>query len=396
MSRLQRFRVGRRCTLLGVGPMSRNCVDVTLELSRERHLPLMLIASRQQIECAELGGGYVEGWTTESFVSHVRSLAPSPVLLARDHGGPWQHAAERALGMELDEAMRRAKTSYAADIEAGFDLVHIDASHDPSGSASVDQLLDRVFELYEFCHATARRQGRELLFEVGTDEQSAEFQDPGELEYVLTSVNRFCASESLPRPTFVVVQTGTRVLETENVGGLRVSTFPRLRRLLELCRAHRIWLKEHNADYLPRSALRGHPRVGIDAVNIAPELGVVETRAFLRLLRCHSLGALAERFLELAYDSGCWRKWLKPASRLDAAGRAILAGHYVFAASEFRELKARASRSLLRWSVDVDAVLRASIRRAIERYLDAFGLTRARPQLAPRTRAAARAAVQRV
>ena len=49
-----------RATLLGVGPMSLNCVDVTLELSKQYEIPLMLIASRRQIDSAEFGGGYVK------------------------------------------------------------------------------------------------------------------------------------------------------------------------------------------------------------------------------------------------------------------------------------------------------------------------------------------------
>ena len=52
--KLDSFMAKRRCTLLGVGPMSKNCVDVTIELANNHKIPLMLIASRRQIDSAHL------------------------------------------------------------------------------------------------------------------------------------------------------------------------------------------------------------------------------------------------------------------------------------------------------------------------------------------------------
>ena len=54
-------------TLLGVGPMSNNIIDVTIELADKFNVPLMLIASRRQIDSEHHGGGYVNNWTTENF-----------------------------------------------------------------------------------------------------------------------------------------------------------------------------------------------------------------------------------------------------------------------------------------------------------------------------------------
>ena len=39
-----------KSTLLGVGPMSLNCVNATIELANENNIPLMMIASRRQID----------------------------------------------------------------------------------------------------------------------------------------------------------------------------------------------------------------------------------------------------------------------------------------------------------------------------------------------------------
>ena len=61
----------KKCTLLGIGPMSKNCVDITIDLANKYNIPLMLIASRRQIESKDLGGGYVNNWTTEEFGNKI-------------------------------------------------------------------------------------------------------------------------------------------------------------------------------------------------------------------------------------------------------------------------------------------------------------------------------------
>lgn len=60
-----------RCTMLGVGPMSVNCVDAAIELANLHEVPSMMTASRRQIDSEAFGGGYVNGWTTESFAKYV-------------------------------------------------------------------------------------------------------------------------------------------------------------------------------------------------------------------------------------------------------------------------------------------------------------------------------------
>ena len=63
----------RNCTLLGVGPMSLNCVDSVLELSNEYNAPIILIASRRQIDSEQFNGGYVNNWTTSEFTKYIRN-----------------------------------------------------------------------------------------------------------------------------------------------------------------------------------------------------------------------------------------------------------------------------------------------------------------------------------
>ena len=53
--------------------MSKNCVDAAINLANEYKSPIILIASRRQIECEEFGGGYVNNWSTEKFSHYVKS-----------------------------------------------------------------------------------------------------------------------------------------------------------------------------------------------------------------------------------------------------------------------------------------------------------------------------------
>ena len=168
--RLKNYRKNRNCTLLGVGPMSKNCIDATIELANEYCTPLMLIASRRQIDSEQFGGGYVENWTTEQFADYViYKDTQKNIILARDHGGPWQNELEISNKLNLNDAMQSAKESYRADIDAGFQMLHIDPSVDIHANPNIDQVLERVYELYEFCWTYSQQKKQDVIFEIGTE-----------------------------------------------------------------------------------------------------------------------------------------------------------------------------------------------------------------------------------
>ena len=52
-------------------------------------------------------------------------------------------------------------------------MLHIDPSVDiDSQSDYADQILERVYELYDFCWSYAQQKKRDIIFEIGTEEQS--------------------------------------------------------------------------------------------------------------------------------------------------------------------------------------------------------------------------------
>jgi len=383
--RLHSFIQTRRCTLLGVGPMSLNCVDATIELANDYDTPILMIASRRQIDSEEFGGGYVNNWTTGEFAHYVtENDKKGKILLARDHGGPWQNTKEINENMGLRRAMDSAKSSYSADIAAGFQILHIDPSIDIHGDPDVDEVLDRVFDLYDFCWSQAQKRSKEIIFEVGTEEQSGSTNSQEELDYTLRAIKKFCTKNKIPQPTFVVIQCGTRVMEMRNVGSfdspIRVANeIPaeiQLPKMIEICNSHGIFMKEHNTDYLSDEALQWHPRLGIHAANVAPEFGVTESKALVNVLEKYGLVKLAELFLKVAYESRKWEKWMVESTTSTDRDRALIAGHYVFSKPEIKELKDEARIVLKLKGIDLDHHLKEEVKNSILRYLRNFRLVR--------------------
>jgi tagatose-1,6-bisphosphate aldolase non-catalytic subunit AgaZ/GatZ len=373
----------RRLTLLGVGPMSLNCVESAVELANEYSAPLFLIASRRQIDSEEFGGGYVNKWTTGEFANYVRSIdKKNKIILARDHGGPWQNEKEILNKLNLKDAMASAKRSYKADIESGFSVIHIDTSIDIHTSPSIDELLERMFELYEYCWSESLRTGVEIAFEIGTEEQTGGTNSQDELRYTLNSMAKYCQRSKLPKPRFVVIQSGTRVMEMRNVGSfdtpIRVANeIPseiQVPKMIEICNEFNVMMKEHNTDYLSDEALHWHPRLGIHAANVAPEFGVCETKAFYNFLLEHQLFDFADKFIELSYESNKWKKWMLPDTKATKIDKAMIAGHYIFSTREFLEMKAEVQHLMLKKQINIDNLLKHEIKKSILRYMKKFRL----------------------
>ena len=383
LEKLKRFMDSRRCTLLGVGPMSKNCVDATIELSNDYEIPLMLIASRRQIEAEEFGGGYVNNWSTERFAEYVlENDRKGKIILARDHGGPWQSNFEKEQKLSLRNAMKSAKKSFRIDIESGFEMIHIDPSIDIYGELSVDETLLRLFELYEFCWSVAEQEKRKIVFEIGTEEQSGSNSGQFDSEYVVSETNKFCKKNNLPVPTFVVIQTGTKVMETKNIGTLdnpfriqgELPAEIQIPKILDMCNKYNIFLKQHNTDYLSDEALAWHPKLGIHSANVAPEFGVAETLAFIEILKKYKLNGLIEKFVKLSFESKKWDKWMLPESKAGEMEKAVIAGHYVFSDPEFVDIKSHAKTELQKHNIDLDEYLKSKVKKSIMRYLINFRL----------------------
>jgi tagatose-1,6-bisphosphate aldolase non-catalytic subunit AgaZ/GatZ len=391
---------GLKTTLLGIGPMSERIVRLSLEIAQRRDFPLLFIASRNQVDLTELGGGYVHGWDQRSFVQTIGELAEAIrfsglCYICRDHGGPWQRDAERDDELPAAGAMEIARRSYLEDLVQGFDLLHIDPTKDPQGQpdSNLQTVTMRTVELIAYIEKerTARKLP-EVCYEVGTEETSGGLTDPRVYEAFIRDLNANLVDQNLPSPVFIVGQTGTLVRMTENVGRFDAAAAEALARVAQ---HHDTGLKEHNADYLGDAALLQHPLLGITAANVAPEFGVEETAAYLEL------GLLEEMERERAHLSSSshireiitrktvagerWRKWLVGQAREMTVQEidnddtlrpriARICGHYVFDDAEVLDALQKLRGNLAALGIDLDLYVDYRVLRSIDRYVTCFNL----------------------
>ena len=327
---------GRR--IVGVGPMSPNCMEAIYSYSHDKECIIELIASRRQIECKKFGGGYVNNWSTEEFGTHISKMKAkypkSRVVVCRDHGGPWQGYHEESI--PFPEAMARAKASFEADILSGFDLLHIDPSIDGDREFELSRALLAACELLSHCSAFAASHGRKILFEIGTEENVGKATSSEVFEYGLKHIMDFCKREKIEPPLFVVGQTGSLVKEMRQVGNF---DFDGAKKLVATAAKYGVSLKEHNADYLSDYQLSERDEAKIPSMNVAPEFGVIESRVFLDMCMAKGRHDMVQKFLALSIASGKWKKWLVDKSKISDYDIGMISGHYVFATQEFVAMK---------------------------------------------------------
>jgi hypothetical protein len=373
-----------RVTMLGAGPMSLRVTDAIIELANNYRRPIAMIPSRRQVDASHLGGGYVNNWSTEAFASYVRAKDTGGyILLSRDHSGPWQLAKHRNnKPLSHREAMDEVKESLEVDIESGFDLIHIDPSPGLEMGRSSSGVEDDILELLHFCQSIERRP---IDYEIGADEQSQVPDHVIDAEESLQRVLKRVQEVGLRPPIFYVLQTGTKVMETRNIGsfdsplpvqGMLPSTV-QLPEILKMCRRNGVFLKEHNADYLGDEALAWHKRMGIHAANVAPEFGVAETREILSIAKEVKANSFLEVFGERVLEGRKWEKWLVPGSTATEQDKILIAGHYHLSdaalAHEFSSLEYIAEKRSIRF----DERVRDAVSVSINRYLTSFGYRKA-------------------
>ena len=102
---------------------------------------------------------------------------------------------------------------------------------------------------------------------------------------------------------------------------------------------------------------------------------MVETRALLQILQKHRLDDEREKFIELAYNSEKWKKWMLPDTLAGREQKAVIAGHYIFGGPAFRDLKETVAERLLSKGIDLDCALKVAVKGSIMRYIEAFNLS---------------------
>lgn len=291
---------------LGVGPMSHD-INHILDLYAEK-TPLLVVASRNQVD---YNSGYVcRSEELPSFFS-----MRSNILLCRDHCGPYFKDSDK--GLTVDEAIEECKKTIDADIKAGFDLIHIDVSRIPENQFHYAKILIDY----------ALSKNEHIMFEFGSENNTGKDLAPSAAR--ITEQLEFI-SQYKRNVKFFVTQTGSFTQHTQT-GAFDVQTNSHL---VEKVKSYGFRFKEHNADYLLADDVKLRSEAGIDALNIAPQLGTIQTRV------TKSLSGNSEQwnnFAKVVYDSGLWKKWM-PDDMVDDDLAIIVAGHYHFNTPEYKAL----------------------------------------------------------
>ena len=287
-----------------IGPMSKNIVDAIIEFCGETNNKIGLIPSRRQVEW---GGGYVNNWTTKEFSKYSKNL-----ILKRDHAGPGQ-------GYKDDDGFKSLK--HDCDY---LNMIHIDPW---KKYPKYEEGLKWTIDMIKFCYNL----NPNIEFEVGTEEAIRRFE-PKELDMLLNDLHVRLKEKTFNQIKYLVIQSGTSLKGNLNTGEYDKD---RLLNMVQIAKSWNLLSKEHNGDYIPVNLIKEKMSLGLDAINIAPEFGLIETLSYI-----HN-GININKFWEICYDSKRWEKWVDKnfdphTQKLDLIK---ICGHYVLSDLRFLEIK---------------------------------------------------------
>lgn len=292
---------------LGFGPMSLRIIDIMCKYASGNKLPIMIIASRNQIDG---DSGYV--CTLDELNSIMARYDRTYIKLCRDHCGPYFLDSEKNL--DYSQALEATKTTIQKDIDYNFDLIHIDTSRVDNAYATADIL---------FNFSLAKKPNIE--FEFGTEE------NVGKAAAKKKYIDDVEFAKHYNNVRFVVGQTGSLVMEDRQIGNFDILA---VKGMVDHARKNSIGLKEHQADYLSNNEIKLRNTLGVHALNVAPQLGVIQTKTVLALADKYSINSFA--FKDLVLKNNKWKKWH---IHCNNEQKVIIAGHYHFRHNSYLDLE---------------------------------------------------------
>ena len=301
------------------GPMSLDFINAISNYSKKKKIEVMLIASRNQIECADLGSGYVNNFSTEAYAKYIKSKKNKYIKLCRDHSGPFLSDTEK--NINLKNGVERTKQSLRADILSGFSMLHIDTSRVLSKKYAVAE------ELFDFCNNLALENRTKIKFEFGSEDHGVKVST----KEFLKDLDFFF---KIKNSKYLVCQTGSLVKEKYQVGSF---DFFYSRKMSSIAKQKNIFLKEHNCDYLTKADIKLREKANIGAINVAPEIGVLQTELVLNYGKIFGLEKQINSFKKVVLKGNKWKKWLY-ANKISEDQKLSISGHYFFCSHEYKNL----------------------------------------------------------
>ena len=329
-----------------LGPMSKNVVDAILDYNINNGLTFGFIPSRRQVE---YDGGYVNNWTNESFSGYVKARSKNTII-QRDHGGPEQ-------GYNDDDG--RLSFSYDAKY---FDLIHVDPW---KKYPNIEDGSHETIDIIRFCLDL----NPDIQFEVGTEEAIRSFS-VNELELFLKTLELELSENEFQKIKYVVIQSGVglNLCKMKNTGNYNKDC---LYDMIQVVKKYNKLTKEHNADYLSYREIQDRFSIGLDAINIAPELGQIETCAIIEILNDHD--DLLEELFQICYNSKRWVKWVP--RDYDPINNKLelikICGHYILSDKKYEELMKRFSNISGINENEISMIIREKIKRYLKSLVEA-------------------------
>lgn len=324
---------------LAVGPMSKEIIEATFQFSDMHTFPIMLIASKNQID---FDGGYVQDWTTRQYSLFIDKMIETyprnHVYLCRDHCGV-------GFRDKQPDTLKEVYKTIDADLAHDFDLIHIDLCN---FSGDHDIKIKQTKKLMEY----ALKNTKTIMFEVGTDVNTGTVKV--DVDRIRRELNEFC---DISKPEFYVHQTGSLVKETLQVGDFHKGQVEKVHKILD---EFGVKLKEHNADYLDGKSIRERKGL-VDAMNIAPQLGAIQTQLVLGEALVYGIDT--EEFQEVVYKGKKWSKWMRKDNVPDKLYASFIAGHYHYSSKEWKDLVSK-----LKDCTDIEGIVVEQIQQVLNHY----------------------------
>lgn len=327
--------------------MSLEVINSLNFFSKKYKKNIMLICSRNQIESEKLGGGYVNNFSTTDFANFVKSKKNKRLIMSRDHCGPFKRDGIIKNKKNLIKEIENCKISLLDDIKNDFKILHIDTSECGGAKYEIAQ------ELINFCNQSAREYNKKIFFEFGCEDHG-----------VLTNFQKFKKDAKFfsryKNKQFIVCQTGSLIKSTFQIGQFDIDS---VKIMKKIAKDNGILLKEHNCDYLNIEQIELRKEYGINAINIAPELGVIQSNLTFNISKKLGLEKEIREFQKLVLKKGKWKKWNY--NNENDLIKFFTSGHYHFGLDKYKRLLKKINKR-----VNFQNLLNKSIEKNLIRFFD--------------------------
>lgn len=291
---------------LGVGPMSQEIINAIISYPNKSQL--MVVASRNQVD-------FQNAYVCDAYDLALK-IKPAGILLCRDHCGPYFKDSDA--GLTIEQAIEECKKTIKSDLKAGFDLIHIDIS----------KINDPKFEIAKSLFDYALSINPNVMFEFGSEENTGEGISDS-LARIIPQLDFF---KQYSGARYFVSQTGS-LTKNRQAGQFDIGPNTILAQTIH---NNGLYFKEHNADYLLREDIDKRTLVGVDAMNIAPQLGYLQTITAEWKAKNNSEW---QAFADLVYAGRKWERWLDEGEWTNKQSAVRVAGHYHYNTPEYKALK---------------------------------------------------------